>query len=153
MYYNNLVMCINLAHSVNLYSTCLRFTYDVTRQFCVMKRHIGKIIKEVVKTSGMSVTEFAKKINYSRRNIYSIFEKASLDTSLLAKISEVLQKDFFVHYNLNSKKYGQSRVEEPSGAKEYSENRIKELLKEIEYLKEINTLLKIQVEKLTKKNK
>ena len=116
-----------------------------------MKMHIGKKIKETVQRSGMSVTEFAAKINYSRRNIYSIFEKESIDTSLLAKISEILEQDFFVHYNSNSKKYTQGRVEEPSGAKEYSENRIKELLKEIEYLKEINALLKTQVEKLSKK--
>lgn len=145
-------MCIILAHSVNIYITCLKFIYHVTRQFCVMKMHIGKVIKETVKISGISVTEFAKKINYSRRNIYSIFDKESIDTSLLAKISQVLEKDFFVHYNLNSQTYSQPmQVAEPSGEKEYSENRIRELIKEIEYLKEINVLLKIQIEKLSKK--
>ena len=145
-------MCTILAHNVNIYITCLKFICNVTRQFCVMKMHIGKIIKEAVKTSGMPVTEFAKKINYSRRNIYSIFGKESIDTSLLAKISQVLEKDFFVHYNSSSKKYSQPmQVAEPSGEKEYSENRIRELIKEIEYLKEINMLLKIQVEKLSKK--
>ncbi|MBI4944890.1 MAG: helix-turn-helix transcriptional regulator [Bacteroidetes bacterium] len=118
-----------------------------------MKMHIGKKIKEAVKRSGMSVTEFAAKINYSRRNIYSIFEKESVDTSLLTKISDVLGQDFFVHYSSDSKKYAaqHGRVEEPSGASEYSENRIRELLKEVEYLKEINSLLKIQIEKLSKR--
>ncbi|MFI5164812.1 MAG: helix-turn-helix transcriptional regulator [Bacteroidia bacterium] len=118
-----------------------------------MKMHIGKKIKEAVKRSGMSVTEFASKINYSRRNIYSIFEKESVDTSLLTKISDVLEQDFFAHYSSNSRKHTiqHGQVAEPSGAKEYSENRIRELLKEIEYLKEINLLLKIQVEKLSKK--
>ena len=117
--------------------------------------HIGKKIKEAVKKSGMSVTEFAVKINYSRRNIYSIFEKESVDTSLLIKISEVLEEDFFVHYSANSKKHNlqQGEVAEPSGAKEYSENRIRELIKEIEYLKEINSLLKTQMEKLSNKKK
>ena len=120
-----------------------------------MKMHIGKIIKEAVKTNGISVTEFAKKINYSRRNIYSIFEKESIDTSLLAKISEVLDKNFFVHYTSSSKKNTITlpSVSEPSGENEYRENRVRELLKEIEYLKEINALLKIQVDKLTKKKK
>ena len=98
----------------------------------------------------MSVTEFATKINYSRRNIYSIFEKESLDTFLLGKISEVLGQDFFVHYS-NSKKYPSTYAAEPSGAKEYSENRVRELIKEIEYLKEINGLLKTQVDKLSKR--
>jgi transcriptional regulator with XRE-family HTH domain len=118
-----------------------------------MKTHIGKKIKEAVKSSGISVTDFAKKINYSRRNIYSIFEKESIDTSLLAKISEVLEEDFFTHYSSASKKYSQAKVEETSGVKEYQDNRIKELLKEIEYLKEINMLLKVQVQKLSKKKK
>lgn len=120
-----------------------------------MKIHIGKKIKEAVKKSGMSVTEFAAKINYSRRNIYSIFEKESVDTSLLIKISEVLEQDFFTHYNAGSKKYvpAQGQVAEPSGVLEYNENRIRELVKEIEYLKEINALLKSQVEKLSNKKK
>lgn len=100
----------------------------------------------------MSVTEFASKINYSRRNIYSIFEKESIDTSLLGKISEVLGQDFFMHYS-NSKKHSHQHgyAAEPSGAKEYAESRVRELIKEIEYLKEINGLLKVQVEKLSRK--
>ncbi len=117
-----------------------------------MKMHIGEKIKDAVKKSGMSVTTFAARINYSRRNIYSIFEKESIDTSLLEKISTVLEHDFFVHYSSNPKKHAhqQGQVAEPSGAVEYSENRIRELIKEVEYLKEINSLLKIQVEKLSK---
>lgn len=120
-----------------------------------MKIHIGKKIKEAVKRSGISVTEFAAKINYSRRNIYSIFEKESVDTSLLIKISEVLEQDFFTHYNANPKKQvqPQGQVAEPSGVLEYNENRIRELIKEIEYLKEINMLLKNKVEKLSNKKK
>ena len=114
-----------------------------------MKMHIGKIIKQAVKTSGMTVTDFSKKINYSRRNIYSIFEKESIDTSLLTKIGQVLGHDFFSHYHA-----GQfSKVSEPSGEKEYRENKIRELLKEIEYLKEINVLLKTQVDKLSRGKK
>ena len=120
-----------------------------------MKMHIGKKIKEAVKKSGMSVTEFATRINYSRRNIYSIFEKESLDTSLLIKISEVLEQDFFTHYSAGSKKNNsqQGQVAEPSGATEYNENRIRELVKEVEYLKEINALLKVQIEKLSNRKK
>jgi transcriptional regulator with XRE-family HTH domain len=115
-----------------------------------MKMHIGKKIQEAVKKSGLSVTEFAEKINYSRRNIYSIFEKESIDTSLLLKISDVLGHDFFVHYNTD-KKSSKTQVAEPSGVGEYNENRVREMIKEIEYLKEINGLLRSQVEKLGKK--
>ena len=129
-----------------------------------MKVHIGKKIREAVKKSGMSVTEFAERINYSRRNIYSIFVKESMDTSLLAKISEVLKQDFFVHFrDMAGKKPGYRNLAEQPGEtnyyeilKENHENRVKELVKEVEYLKKtcdeqgriINSLMEIQVEKL-----
>ena len=121
-----------------------------------MKVHIGKKIKEAVKKSGMSVTEFAGKINYSRRNIYSIFVKESMDTGLLAKISEVLEQDFFVHFRETpeKKKLYDELAENPDEAKYYEilkknyEIRVTELVKEVEYLKEINALLKGKMERL-----
>ena len=57
--------------------------------------HIGQQIKAVLETKGISVTEFAKRINKSRENIYSIFNRKTIDTGLLTKISEVLEFDFF----------------------------------------------------------
>lgn len=57
--------------------------------------HIGQQIKSVLDTKGISVTEFARRINKSRENIYSIFTRKSIDTNLLLNISEVLDYDFF----------------------------------------------------------
>lgn len=101
----------------------------------------------------MSVTEFAKRVNYSRRNIYSIFDKESVDTATLKKIGDVLEQDFFLDYSIGGKKQAhyQSNLAEPLPS--YGESKIRELLKEIEYLKEINALLKTQVEKLSMKKK
>ena len=48
--------------------------------------HIGQQVKLVLETRGITVTEFAKRINKSRENIYSIFTRKSIDTGLLAKI-------------------------------------------------------------------
>lgn len=47
----------------------------------------------------MTVSEFARRINKSRENIYSIFSRKSIDTELLSVISEVLEYDFFQHYS------------------------------------------------------
>ncbi len=47
------------------------------------------------KANGLSVTAFAKKIHTSRRNVYMIFGRATIDTGLLARISKVLGHDFF----------------------------------------------------------
>jgi len=66
------------------------------------KIHIGDEIKKVLNTSDLSVTEFAKKINKSRGNIYSIFSRNAIETDLLLTISEVLNFDFFQLYSNSS---------------------------------------------------
>ncbi|MFM6935741.1 MAG: helix-turn-helix domain-containing protein [Flavobacteriales bacterium] len=61
--------------------------------------NIGTQIKEVVESKGMSVTEFAKRINKSRENCYSIFARKTIDTGLLQIISDVLDHDFFLQFS------------------------------------------------------
>jgi transcriptional regulator with XRE-family HTH domain len=63
-----------------------------------MAIHIGKIIKGLVKSKGMSVTKFADAISYSRRNVYEIFDRETIDTGLLQRISKVLEQNLFLHY-------------------------------------------------------
>mgnify|MGYP002133979648 CR=1 FL=1 len=65
--------------------------------------NIGAQIKSVVESKGMSVTEFAKRINKSRENCYSIFLRKTIDTGLLQNISKVLQHDFFMQYSTSYK--------------------------------------------------
>jgi transcriptional regulator with XRE-family HTH domain len=64
-----------------------------------MEQPIGVQIREVVEKRGMTVTEFAKRINKSRENAYSIFSRKTIDTGLLKLISEVLEFDFFKQYS------------------------------------------------------
>ena len=64
----------------------------------MVKVHIGSIIKEKFEESGHTVAWFARQINYDRTNIYRIFDRESVDTNLLMKISEVLNFDFFTYY-------------------------------------------------------
>lgn len=63
-----------------------------------MSVHIGKIIKDLVKHKGIKVTEFADKINSSRRNVYEIFERETIDTGLLTKIGKVLGENLFFQF-------------------------------------------------------
>lgn len=60
--------------------------------------NIGSKIKGVFDKKGMTVSEFARRINKSRENAYSIFRRKSIDTALLAKIGDVLEHDFFQYY-------------------------------------------------------
>jgi len=63
-----------------------------------MTIHIGNKIKQVFDKKGMSVSEFGRRINKSRENVYSIFKRKTIDTGLLQKISSVLEHDFFQYY-------------------------------------------------------
>jgi len=64
----------------------------------MMTIHIGKIIKSTLKHKEIDVTEFAKKINYTRSNAYKIFNKPSIDTNLLIKINKVLGDNLFFNF-------------------------------------------------------
>jgi hypothetical protein len=66
--------------------------------FMPMKVHIGSIIKELVKTKGITVDEFASKISCTRRNAYKIFDKPSIDTNLLKDIGKALGENLFFKY-------------------------------------------------------
>lgn len=57
------------------------------------KTHIGQIIRERVDRSGYTITEFADKINFSRPAIYQMFQKQSIDTELLVRISLLLKEN------------------------------------------------------------
>ena len=59
------------------------------------KFHIGHLIKSVFDEKKMSVSEFARQIHCERTNVYTIFNRPSIDIDLLARISKVLDHNFF----------------------------------------------------------
>jgi len=64
-----------------------------------MRLHIGKEIELRYKESGIKLSEFARRLNTSPRNVYAIFERTDIKTDLLQKISEVLNFNFFTLYS------------------------------------------------------
>lgn len=56
--------------------------------------HIGRLIKSVFDASGITVAEFARRINCGRPNVYSIFERNSIDVLQLVNISNALNHNF-----------------------------------------------------------
>ncbi len=61
--------------------------------------HIGHLIRQELIRQERSPSWLARKINCERTNIYDIFERVSINTDLLAKISRVLDYDFFALYS------------------------------------------------------
>ncbi len=59
--------------------------------------HIGLRIKQILDTRAKShtVTWFARQLNCNRRNVYHIFERQTIDTDLLRRISLILHHNFF----------------------------------------------------------
>jgi transcriptional regulator with XRE-family HTH domain len=95
--------------------------------------HIGREIKSVFDKRGLTITEFSKRINKSRENVYSIFNRETIDTGLLLNICEALEFDFFSLYV--------SRINP------IKDSEIDRLRKENELLNEINSLLKSKSKK------
>lgn len=135
---------------IRLHIKILNFTLGLYSRNEVM--HIGHKIKQRVYEQRISVNEFAQKINKSRTVVYHIFGRETIDTGLLEKISEVLDHNFFRYYfaAINDKKAGvlASEPEVLYTAKEKLENDSKFFMleKEVNYLREINSLLKAQIE-------
>jgi transcriptional regulator with XRE-family HTH domain len=125
--------------------------------------HIGKKIKEVLDLSNLNVAEFARKISVTRVNVYNIFERDTIDTGLLKKISKVLNHDFFSYYTSELpmvKDEGGSRYGKKTDAVEQLREELKatrkqmaELEKKCELLMEVNTLTKEKLKNVTAKRK
>ncbi len=73
-----------------------------------MKLHIGKEIERRYKDSGIKLSEFARRLSTSPRNVYAIFDRSDIKTDLLQKIGEVLNFNFFSLYQFPS------QVKEPA---------------------------------------
>ena len=57
--------------------------------------NIGQKIRQRLDEKEHSVVWLARQLACSRTNVYKIFEKAHIDTQMLARISVILEFDFF----------------------------------------------------------
>ena len=60
--------------------------------------HIGHLIREQLKADNRSVNWLAREIHCTRNNLYKIFNKPSLDSDLILKISVAMNFNFFQYY-------------------------------------------------------
>lgn len=126
-----------------------------------MEMHIGQMIQNRLKETGMKKTEFARRINITSQNVYDIFKRKSIDTNLLMAISETLNYNFMEplamkcqglvthdqHFEEMADKYGGvakvlTELQKAERKIGLQQAKIKQLQTEVEYLKEINGLLR-----------
>ena len=102
--------------------------------------HRGEIVEAVVRENGIYLTKLAKKLGYSTRHLYNLFEKHNLSYDIIIEIGKIIGYDFrknFVDIHiLNS-------VEKPLAEQEkYSiEDYLRLKDKYIELLEKYNELL------------
>lgn len=102
-----------------------------------MAVHIGNIIKDVVKDKGIPVKTFADKVGFSRRNAYEIFNKTTIDTGLLGKISKVLGENLFLNYLSDS---DINKIKNDKTTSQELKEILSNLKSEVKRLKEIKKL-------------
>lgn len=61
--------------------------------------HIGKVIEKVLRDQGKTVTWFARSLYCDRTNVYKIFQRESVNSEMLYRISKILSHDFFKYYS------------------------------------------------------
>jgi len=71
----------------------------ITVNYWIMQVIIGEVIKKILVSRKMKLKDFAEDLGMARQNVYRIFEKDSIETDLLIKVSSVLNYNFFQHFD------------------------------------------------------
>jgi hypothetical protein len=61
--------------------------------------HIGREIEKTLHSQGRTVTWLAKQLGCTRMSVYKMFDRESVGTMTLWKISRLLGRDFFIEYS------------------------------------------------------
>jgi transcriptional regulator with XRE-family HTH domain len=75
-----------------------------------MEQKIGEIIKRRVHITGMSKAELARRLHMSPANVHKIFKRSSVDADLLRNISNILDYDFFQHFEPEVKRHKERHI-------------------------------------------
>lgn len=89
------------------------------------KKTIGELIEYEVRKQEIEITEFAKLINCKRNNVYNIFDRNTIDVALLARISKVLNHNFFDDV---AKDYSLADIEEESEEEKYNRKAVNQFM-------------------------
>ena len=63
-----------------------------------MELHTGAIVERVVRRSGVSITELARRTHVNRRSVYNWFNQKRLKLDIICKIGCVLGHDFSIEF-------------------------------------------------------
>ncbi|MBR1545205.1 MAG: XRE family transcriptional regulator [Prevotella sp.] len=61
--------------------------------------HIGSVIKEELNRQGRTTVWLAEQLGCHRTNLYKIYDRRTIDTGVLLRISRIMGYDFFQRYS------------------------------------------------------
>ncbi|MBP5371101.1 MAG: helix-turn-helix transcriptional regulator [Bacteroidales bacterium] len=64
-----------------------------------MQIHIGNLIRDELRRQGRTNQWLADQLDIDRRTLQRLYNKPSIDTQQLFRISRILGKDLFAHYS------------------------------------------------------
>lgn len=102
---------------------------------------IGSIIKDHLRQNGSSVNQLAKQMKMSATQLYYNLKHNHITIERLDQISRTLDHDFFVYLSGNKGSTEEEVVELRTEIKELN-SKVAMLQKEVDLLREINSLLK-----------
>jgi transcriptional regulator with XRE-family HTH domain len=103
---------------------------------------IGSIIKDHLRQNGSSVNQLAKQMKLSHSQLYYNLNHNHLTIERLDQISRTLNHNFFVYFTGNNGSSEEQLLKLSAENRELT-NKVASLQKEVTYLQEINSLLKI----------
>jgi hypothetical protein len=106
---------------------------------------IGSIIKDHLRQNGSSINQLAKQMKLSHSQLYYNLSHNHLTIDRLEQISRTLNHNFFVYLTGNNGSSEEQLLKLSTENKELS-SKIASLQKEVDLLREINSLLKAKHE-------
>ena len=74
--------------------------------------HIGHLVQAQLKADQRSASWLAREIGCTRNHVYKIFNKSSLDSDLIFRISKAMNFNFFQYYTMAFLENMKSRIGE-----------------------------------------
>lgn len=98
--------------------------------------HVGQAIEEVLRLKQITQAQFAEMLNKTQPTVNALLKKSSIDTERLKVISLVLDYNFFEDFCPDLKKKREEQI--AHGVTESESETIKELVRQMSYLRDEN---------------
>jgi len=113
--------------------------------------HFGALIKDLVDSSGETKVESAKRLGYSKNNLFDIFKKEDVGTDVLKKVAAAYRVDIGYFFADSIRQKGTNNAIGGAVSQYYNnteESRVRILTTENDGLKAENKALREQIETL-----